>query len=344
MNDRRSVTGLALGVWLLFSSVQAVALWQEGLPFAVALISAGTYHGFLFMVAVPLWRIIDGLAWRRLSSGASALAHAAVVTAGFVVWQGAYHAFFYTSSGPEAFQAALLSGGMWLLLQSLITYTMVVTGILSLQSFFRLETQRRRASELRALAQQAELRALRAQLRPHFLFNVLNSIYALIPTDPDNAMVMVERVADLMRDTMDVTDQKLIPLADELALVDRYLDIEALRIGDRLQTERRVTPDVSGWPVPPLILQPLIENAIKHGVAPSTAKSRISLGASEVDGDLVVVIVNDRPDVDASNGEGGKGLWITRNRLEMTYGGRGRLECSTREQRFEVKVTVPPDA
>ena len=343
MNDRRSVTGLALGVWLLFSSVQAIALWQEGLPFAVALVSSGNYHGFLFLTAVPLWRIIDWLARRRLSPGASALAHFAVVVAGLVVWQGVYHAFFYVSAGREAVVEALANGGTWLLLQSLVTYTMVVTGILSLQSFFRLETQRRKETELRALAQQAELRALRAQLRPHFLFNVLNSIYALIPTDPDNAMVMVERVADLMRDTMDVTDQKLIPLSEELQLVDRYLDIEALRVGDRLITERDVAPNVLDWPVPPLILQPLIENAVKHGVAQSAKKSRISLRATASADELMVHIINDCPSGGVKAAEGGKGLWITRNRLEMTYSGRGRLELSTHDSRFEVKVVVPAD-
>ncbi len=345
MENRRRVAAILVGMWGLISTLYALALWvQEDLTPATALIGAGVYHGLLFAAAVPLWRVLQGLARRRLSPALSLIAHGAVLTAALALWLGVYLAFLYATAGPESFFQTIRTAGWWLLLQSLITYTVLVTSILSLQSVIRLEAQRRRASDLRALAQQAELRALRAQLRPHFLFNVLNSIYALIPTAPDNAQLMVERVADLLRETMDVTDQTLIPLEEELRLVDRYLDIETLRLGDRLSVERDVDPAVLSWPVPPLILQPLVENAIKHGIGRRARPGTIGLGARRFGSTLEVRIRNEGPDGPAGTGRGGKGLSITRHRLETMYGEEGLLDLDRRGARFEVRVMVPRDA
>ena len=125
----------------------------------------------------------------------------------------------------------------------------------------------RRQLELEILTRDAELRALRAQIDPHFLYNSLNSISALTGSDAPGARRMCLLLGEFLRNTLDVSARQRIPLADELALAERYLNIEQVRFGSRLQVERRVDDDASACLVPPLLLQPLVENAVTHGIA-----------------------------------------------------------------------------
>ena len=125
----------------------------------------------------------------------------------------------------------------------------------------------RRVLETEVSAREAELRALRAQLNPHFLFNSLNSINALVGSDPEGARRMCERLGDFLRRTLALGARDAVTLGEELELVDRYLAIEQVRFGARLAVERRIGPGAAQCVVPPLLLQPLVENAVKHGVA-----------------------------------------------------------------------------
>ena len=125
----------------------------------------------------------------------------------------------------------------------------------------------RQALELKLLAQDAELRALRAQIDPHFLFNSLNSISALTTSNPDKARQMTLMLADFLRKSLDLGARNHIPLADELSLVNNFLTIEQVRFGSRLKVEQQIDHASLNCPVPPLILQPLVENAVCHGIA-----------------------------------------------------------------------------
>src|SRR5262249_40432912 len=125
----------------------------------------------------------------------------------------------------------------------------------------------RRQLQLEVLSRDAELRALRAQLDPHFLYNSLNSISALTAVDPAGARRMCVLLADFLRGTLAMSTRDRIPLEDELALTDRFLNIEQVRFGARLQVERQVDDAAARCRVPPLFLQPLVENAVTHGIA-----------------------------------------------------------------------------
>ena len=345
MTDRTRIVALTVAAATSFSAVHAVALSvQQNVALLPALFGASIYYGLLVGLSLPLWWICAWLGRASLPGWLSIATHFGLLASTVTAWLGAYSCLLYFAAGPRAFQKTLQYGGVWILLQSLTTYTLVVAGIVSLQNQQRLDVQRRKEAELRALAQQAELRALRAQLRPHFIFNVLNSIYALIPVSPDNAQRMVERVADLIRDTLEVTDQKLIPLEQELALVDRYLEIEALRVGDRLQLEKKIAPDVARWPVPPLILQPLVENAVKHGISRTTSPGHIHIQAQADNNRLTVRIKNSGP-LNMGPRNDGMGLSITKNRLETMYGPQGRVDLVFHpDANVEVALTVPDHA
>ena len=200
------------------------------------------------------------------------------------------------------------------------------------------------ASEQRALALQvsareAELRAVRSQLNPHFLFNSLNSINALVGSDPEGARRMCEGLGDFLRRTLQLGARETVTLDDELALVDRYLAIEQVRFGPRLAIERAVADEARTCLLPPLLLQPLVENAIKHGVAERVEGGTVRLSAAVADGALRIALENP-VDADARVRRGeGLGLDIVRRRLEALGG--ARLDAGRVDGLYRVTLTLP---
>ena len=186
-----------------------------------------------------------------------------------------------------------------------------------------------RAAELESLLHQAQLQALRSQLNPHFLFNALHSIAELVHADPKLAEQLLVRLGELLRQVLNSAAQPVVPLAEELEFIRGYLDIEQMRLGDRLQLEWDVEPAVLAARVPSLILQPLVENAIQHGVAPTARPGAVTIRARR-DGDLLLLEVRDTgPGMSAEDFERRRGIGITntRARLERLYGTNQRLEC-----------------
>src|SRR5205823_2259667 len=168
---------------------------------------------------------------------------------------------------------------------------------------------------LQVLTRDAELRALRAQVDPHFLYNSLNSISALTSRDPAGARQMCLLLADFLRNTLDVSARARIPLRDELALADRFLTIEQVRFGPRLQIERHIDETAAECRVPPLILQPLVENAVTHGIAGLLEGGVIRLDVTRRDGRLAIALENPRDAAAAPSPRHGLGLENVRQRL-----------------------------
>jgi len=199
----------------------------------------------------------------------------------------------------------------------------------------------RRVLESHVNAREAELRALRAQLNPHFLFNSLNSINALVGSNPEGARRMCEGLGDFLRRTLALGARDSVTLGEELELVERYLAIEQVRFGERLRVERDLDPRAIDCQVPPLLLQPLVENAVKHGVAGRVDGGVIRLEAHRR-GEMLGIAVDNPVDADAPAQRGsGLGLDNVRRRLEA-FGARGaRLEAVREPERFRVTLTLP---
>ena len=199
----------------------------------------------------------------------------------------------------------------------------------------------RRGLELQVLAREAELRALRAQLDPHFLFNSLQSISALTTADPPAARRMCLLLADFLRDTLTLGAQPRIPLRSELLLARRFLEIEQVRFGDRLRVAIE-SDDAAESLVPPLILQPLVENAVTHGVAHvldgGTVRIRAVAGAARL-----VISIENPADPDRPRGRGtGVGLSNVRARLRTAYAPtEARLDVSEEHGVFQATLEVP---
>jgi two-component system, LytTR family, sensor histidine kinase AlgZ len=267
--------------------------------------------------------------------------------------------------------AAVLSAGAWLLIGSALsrileaapgfegagrrfageTPTFLVVGILVYllavavhYLVLALEAAREaevRGVQARVLAREAELRALRAQVDPHFLFNSLNSISALTSQDPDAARRMCLLLAGFLRRSLALGSRDRIALRDELALVADYLAIEKVRFGERVRILQEVDEAALGCVVPPLLLQPLIENAVRHGVAHLLEGGTIAISARRLSGRIALAVENPRdPERPTSRGEG-VGLANVRDRLKSLYGDEAQANVRPGGDSFRVEIALP---
>jgi two-component system, LytTR family, sensor histidine kinase AlgZ len=200
-----------------------------------------------------------------------------------------------------------------------------------------------KALELQVLAREAELKALRAQIDPHFLFNSLNSISALVMADPAGARRMCVLLADFLRGSLRLGSKERIPLVEEMRLAECYLDIERVRLGARLKIQRDIDPECEACLVPPLIMQPLVENAITHGVAPTIDGGVVSLQAERNGAGVRIVIENPVEEEAKTKNGTGVGLKNVKMRLANLYDGDARMDVNQNGGRFRVELQLPCD-
>jgi hypothetical protein len=198
-----------------------------------------------------------------------------------------------------------------------------------------------RAMELQTLASQAELRALQAQINPHFLFNSLNTLYGIISRDDPEARRLVLNLSQVLRYFLQ-SERTFISVEEEMKIVRAYLEIEALRLGPKLQTRIEVDSDTLPVEVPVLSIQPLVENAVKHGVAKSSQNGFVHLRIATLLGDLCVDITNSRPFIsEQSAGAGGVGLANVKRRVELCYGADGDVILQADRNQTTVRLRIP---
>jgi two-component system sensor histidine kinase AlgZ len=202
-------------------------------------------------------------------------------------------------------------------------------------------TAERRVLESQVTAREAELRALRAQLNPHFLFNSLNSISSLAGSEPEAARGMCQRLGDFLRTSLSLGARERVALAEELALAHHYLAIEQVRFGSRLTIDQHIGPAAATCLVPPLLIQPLIENAVKHGVADRVEGGTVRIEAVLRGTTLEIAVENPRdPDAPPRRGHG-LGLENVRQRLHALDPRLTRVDVFPESHSFRVRLTLP---
>lgn len=238
---------------------------------------------------------------------------------------------------PNSQRAFLFGAGILLyLLAAALHYV-----LFSFQSSRDAET---RMQEARVLARDAELKALKAQINPHFLFNSLNSISALTTLDGERAREMCLRLSEFLRATLNLAEEEIIPIEEELALATTYLDVERVRFGERLRVVQTLGGGCGRCAVPSLILQPLVENAVKHGIAGLVEGGEIRLSAECHDGLLWITVENDfDPDAEPAR-RNGLGLANVRDRLKTRYQNHARMTTEARGRCFVVHLELPCDS
>lgn len=343
---------LALLVVALLVSAAALPAAEAaavGLPLVLVFSQIGLSAGYVCRTT-PL-AVERGAGWvEALRPGLTLGAAAAVSSALWLLlgrgWVGVLALAPTFTGAVERFRgAAPLLFGLGVLL-----YLLAAGGHYLALSVEESRAAERRALELQMLAREAEVRALRAQVDRHFLFNSLNAVAALAGGDPPGARRMALMLADFLRRSLRLAERDTLPLAEELALARAYLAIEQVRFGERLAVEERVDDGVGALAVPPLLLQPLVENAVKHGIAGLVAGGRIALEARRAGAGAVVAVINDR-DPEAAAGQSGRGgrgegigLANVRRRLAAFYGRDARLDVEAEPGRFRVAVHLPAAA
>lgn len=244
------------------------------------------------------------------------------------------------------------------LLFGLVVYGAIAGGTYLARIERRLRVERERAARAEALRARAQFRALRARLNPHFLFNSLHSVLSLIRRAPERAERAVEHLGELLRYAVGsgpVADEEAggteqVTLDRELEMVRTYLELEKIRLGERLRVEEEVTPRAAAAHVPPLSVQPLVENAVQHGIGESPDGGTVSLVAyvetDEGTSHLCVRVRDDGPGADPGSldSSDGIGLQLVRRRLELLYGKDAELELETSPgEGFEARVRAPID-
>lgn len=185
----------------------------------------------------------------------------------------------------------------------------------------------------------ARLAELQSRIRPHFLFNTLNSAIALVRAEPAKAEALLEDLSDLFRHAL-IDQGESVTLADEIALAERYLAIEQVRFGDRLQLEWALDPHANTARLPPLLLQPLVENAVRHGVEPSDTGARVRISTERRGSTVVIKVTNTVP---GGQGEHGNGVALgnVRDRLRLLHDVQGQFRSVLKDGVYQVRIEVP---
>ncbi|MBI3586867.1 MAG: histidine kinase, partial [Ignavibacteriales bacterium] len=228
---------------------------------------------------------------------------------------------------------------------NLLTYWVILGIGYSREYYKKFRDRELRATQLEAQLSQAQLQALKMQLHPHFFFNTLNTISSLMHKNVHDADRVLARLGDLLRYSLRNVGIQEVTLKEELEFLQRYLEIEQIRFGERLKIQIMIDQSLSEAKVPNLILQPLVENAIRYAVGPRTSGGKIEISAVHVNGNLQLSVMDDGPglpkDYHAISSEG-VGLRNTRERLEQLYGDRHEFKLTSNPQcGLNVNITIP---
>jgi two-component system, LytTR family, sensor kinase len=329
---------IAFAFWTLIGIAFAGQLYLskskmgEPVPWSFAMGRAlADWYVFALLSIPALWLA------RRFSLGdarwaANLITHFAASALFSVAWMvlRAVVEVWLTRGAAEAvtFAAAFNRALVTTFFYNLLIYWVIITVGYAFDYYRKFSEREVRAAELEKRLTEARLQALQMQLNPHFLFNTLHAISSLMHQDVEAADRMLVRLSDLLRRALESTDTQEVPLREEIDFLSRYAEIEQARFGDRLKVEMNIAPDTLNALVPNLVLQPLLENAIRHGVEPHARAGRIEVSARR-EGDLLRLQVHDNGGglVNGSIVEG-VGLSNTRARLKQLYGGRQSFELA----------------
>lgn len=268
-----------------------------------------------------------------------------------LVWAGILFLLFsidsFNRTGNWEFVSFVGNALQWQAFTGFTFYATIASVMYVLQVVRNLREEERRAARAETLYAQTSLAALQAQLNPHFLFNTLHTLMALVRYDPDKAEKALEKLAEMLRYSLkDKRDSKnyLVRLADELQFVDNYLELEKLRLGDRLTVHKNIESHTLDCLIPAFTIQPLVENSIKHGIAPRSISAAIFISAKKQSDFLKIEIKDSGIGLqnDKLGESNGLGLNLVREQLIIQYGEKSVFEIDSKQNRgFKVRIEIP---
>lgn len=330
---------MAFGFWTLLALSYAFSAGlsqiNEGLPPTwLRMVVWNLTNFWLWMLLVPfiawLGRLTANHGWPRFC-----LVHVPASVAVALVQELARISIFWMLCGPR--QPSIHTLGQYLQIEfvynfhlAVLMYWVILVVVRGMESRRRLRDERLRNVQLETQLAQSQLQALRMQLQPHFLFNTLNAISALALSDPSQARLMIARLGDFLRLTLEERHAPQIPLARELEFLHCYLGIQQVRFQDRLATHVEMPKDTLHAAVPNMILQPLVENALRHGLLSKSERGSLHVSSRRAGDQLQLCVEDDGLGLPPEGLREGVGLGNTRERLQVMFGNAARLDLHRR--------------
>jgi len=341
----RNRLGLYLLAWVPLAATSIYALVARGtLGWLHATALTVPVYLFYALLCLSAWYPCRATPLGRVSFIRLLLTHLTAAVFFSFVWTKAGDAFAYAILSPEELAGltrqflpqvnAIFTVGVLLYLLSVAFHYVLI----AMEDSRRAEAQ---AAEARVLARDAELKALKAQINPHFLFNSLNSISALTSIEPSRARDMCVLLGEFLLMTLGLGEKTVVRFSEELDLLEKYLTIEKIRFGERLRTQEAIQEEAKVCMLPPLLLQPLMENAIRHGIASLPEGGEVRLTAERQNGRLEILVENSWDPDAPPRRSGGLGLRNVQQRLEARYGKEALLRIMAEGELFQVSLSIP---
>ena len=329
--------------WLFITCLYAIALFYSyEYPLNEAVVDSLVFNGIFALLGLAYWFIVRYNSFdtnQLLNLIASHVAAAGLSIAGAIflsTW-----ALENIFPSDEEYLFFLETSVAWRAGLGLMYYSIIILVYHLIRYYDDLREKIQSQSELKTMLRDSELEMLKSQINPHFIFNSLNSISSLTITAPENARNMVIRLSEFLRYSLGKESNQLNTVEEELNNVLLYLEIEKVRFGDRLTIEKDIDPKTLGLTLPNLILQPLLENSIKHGIYESLEKITIEI-RTVVENDVLRIFVSNEYDPEAVSKKGkGIGLKNVSQRLELIYGVPQLLFINKTDKLFTVRLDIP---
>lgn len=335
-------------LWTLWIVIYLIILkYQTGISWSNAAISSSQSNYIFALLGIGIWFNCRKIPLGIMPMGLFLLIHFLLAISYSALWIFLSYGLWYLFEGKRIFQIVPIETYIgWQFLFGMIMYFLVAGIFYTIIYYKQYREKELRETELKLLKRDAEFRALKMQVNPHFLFNSLNSINALVKKNPEQARDMIAKLSDLLRMSLESRDEMLVPLKEELELARLYLEIEEIRFGDRMVIHEEIDPELLDNAFPAMILQPLLENAIKHGIADHRGKGSIQISLKRRDNHLRCTVSNTirkghkRDRMKSTND--GTGLANIRRRLDLFYSDQYDFKADYLDSEwYEVTLSLP---
>lgn len=330
-------------LWGLIAAAQAVLLSHYyGFGHLIAITDSFIFNALFSVIAIGLWYTVRYNTFDHKNLQDVVINHVGVAIISLVIWYFTGYFILHELFGDQPDYITFLNQSIpWRLATGLFFYAVTVLVYYLIISYRNLQEKIQNELELKTLVKETELSMLKSQINPHFLFNSLNSISSLTITNPSKAQEMIIKLSEFLRHSISHKEEQMVPLYDEIEHIMRYLDIEKIRFGARLRYDFKIEDACKNFPVPSMILQPIFENAIKHGVYESTEEVTVSFVCIPTGNGLTIRIFNNF-DPDSPTRKGTRmGLKNIQNRLKLIYQSEDLLKITKGEKTFEVELFLP---
>lgn len=329
-------------VWSILIGTHFAILWGfYGFETDIALADSLVFNSLYALIGLSLWYAVRYSGSSRTSYVTLLSAHVLAATIVITAWLGISQFVLKAIIEEPAYLEFLIESYPWRIATGIFFYLVFALIYNVMVSYQELKKKTQEEGRLKSLVKEVELSALKSQINPHFLFNSLNSISSLTLTDPEQAQEMIIKLSEYLRYSLHNQNEQQTTLKNELHNLGLYLDIEKIRFGDRMIFEKRCSEESLSAQLPAMILQPLLENAIKHGVYQTSEQIQIKLEATINEGLLRVSIGNNfDPEAPRKTGTG-TGLKNVSQRLQLIYRMTGLITTVKQDNSFEVTLKIP---